>query len=67
MTICNRKALAVVGVPTEAEEQLRAIHRQHENKAKMDALFSPTVPPLERFDRYLDVDYQLLTDINPLL
>src|SRR5437016_3029459 len=26
----------------------------NKNKANMDALFSPTVPPLERFDRYFD-------------
>ena len=26
----------------------------NKNKAKMDALFSPTIPPLERFDRYFD-------------
>ena len=25
----------------------------NKNKANMDALFSPTIPPLERFDRYL--------------
>jgi len=34
MTICNREALAVVRMPTEAEEQLRAIHRQHEQLVK---------------------------------
>jgi len=26
----------------------------NKTKANMDALFSPTVPPLERFDRYFD-------------
>ncbi len=26
----------------------------NKNKANMDALFSPTIPPLERFDRYFD-------------
>jgi hypothetical protein len=34
MTICNREALAVVRVPTEAKEQRRAIHRQHEQLVK---------------------------------
>src|SRR5207237_6179197 len=26
----------------------------NKNKENMDALFSPTIPPLERFDRYFD-------------
>src|SRR3977135_3759090 len=29
-------------------------HEWHKNKADMDAIFSPTVPPLERFERYFD-------------
>ncbi len=31
-------------------------------KADMDAIFSPTVPPLERFERYLDCVYEGLAE-----
>src|SRR5437016_8585045 len=34
----------------------------HKNKANMDALFSPTVPPLERFDRYFDYVHDRLAE-----
>jgi TetR/AcrR family transcriptional repressor of nem operon len=30
----------------------------------MDSIFSPTVPPLERFDRYFDFVYQNLTKVR---
>ncbi len=34
----------------------------HKNKANMDALFSPTVPPLERFDHYFDYVHDRLAE-----
>src|SRR5229473_3240218 len=34
----------------------------NKNKANMDALFSPTVPPLERFDRYFDYVHDRLAE-----
>src|SRR6266566_8383927 len=34
----------------------------HKNKANMDALFSPTIPPLERFDRYFDYVHDRLAE-----
>jgi TetR/AcrR family transcriptional repressor of nem operon len=33
-------------------------------QAEMDAIFSPTVPPLERFDRYFDFVYDRLGEIQ---
>src|SRR6201981_1975529 len=36
----------------------------NKNKAKMDALFSPTVPPLERFDRYFDYVHARLAELQ---
>ncbi len=35
-----------------------------QNKANMDALFSPTVPPLERFDRYFDRVHDRLAELQ---
>ena len=34
----------------------------NKNKANMDALFSPTVPPLERFDHYFDYVHDRLAE-----
>ena len=34
------------------------------NKANMDALFSPTIPPLERFDRYFDYVHDRLAELQ---
>ncbi|MEY2542504.1 MAG: TetR/AcrR family transcriptional regulator, transcriptional repressor for nem operon [Verrucomicrobiota bacterium] len=36
----------------------------NKNKTKMDALFSPTIPPLERFDRYFDYVHDRLAEIQ---
>jgi TetR/AcrR family transcriptional regulator, transcriptional repressor for nem operon len=36
----------------------------NKNKANMDALFSPTIPPLERFDRYFDFVHDRLAEIQ---
>jgi TetR/AcrR family transcriptional repressor of nem operon len=36
----------------------------NKNKANMDALFSPTIPPLERFDRYFDYVHDRLADLQ---
>ena len=36
----------------------------NKNKAKMDALFSPTIPPLERFDRYFDYVRDRLAELQ---
>jgi len=33
-------------------------------KAEMDSIFSPTVPPLERFDRYFDFVYERLIEVR---
>jgi TetR/AcrR family transcriptional regulator, transcriptional repressor for nem operon len=33
-------------------------------RAEMDSIFSPTVPPLERFDRYFDFVYERLGEIQ---
>jgi TetR/AcrR family transcriptional repressor of nem operon len=33
-------------------------------KAEMDSIFSPTVPPLERFDRYFDFVYNNLAKVR---
>ena len=33
-------------------------------KAEMDSIFSPTVPPLERFDRYFDFVHDRLADVQ---
>src|ERR1700704_2374659 len=36
----------------------------NKNKANMDAVFSPTVPPLERFDRYFDYVHDRLAELQ---
>jgi TetR/AcrR family transcriptional repressor of nem operon len=36
----------------------------NKKRAQMDSIFSPTVPPLERFDRYFDFVYQNLTKVR---
>jgi TetR/AcrR family transcriptional repressor of nem operon len=36
----------------------------NKNKKNMDALFSPTIPPLERFDRYFDYVHDHLAEIQ---
>ncbi len=33
-------------------------------RAEMDSIFSPTVPPLERFDRYFDFVHDRLADVQ---
>jgi TetR/AcrR family transcriptional regulator, transcriptional repressor for nem operon len=33
-------------------------------RAEMDSIFSPTVPPLERFDRYFDFVYDRLAEVQ---
>jgi TetR/AcrR family transcriptional regulator, transcriptional repressor for nem operon len=33
-------------------------------RVEMDSIFSPTVPPLERFDRYFDFVYDRLADVQ---
>ena len=36
----------------------------NKKRAEMDSIFSPTVPPLERFDRYFDFVYNRLVDVH---
>jgi len=36
----------------------------NKNKANMDALFSPTIPPLERFDRYFEHVHGRLAELQ---
>ena len=36
----------------------------NKKKAEMDSMFSPTVPPLERFDRYFDSIYDRLSQLQ---
>ncbi len=36
----------------------------NKNKANMDALFSPTTPPLDRFDRYFDYVHDRLAELK---
>src|SRR5215510_8303904 len=36
----------------------------NKKKAEMDSIFSPTVPPLERFDRYFDFVYGRLSKLQ---
>jgi TetR/AcrR family transcriptional repressor of nem operon len=36
----------------------------NKKKAEMDSIFSPTVPPLERFDRYFDFVYNRLAQLQ---
>jgi len=36
----------------------------NKKKAEMDSIFSPTVPPLERFDRYFDFVHDRLADVQ---
>src|SRR5213594_895292 len=36
----------------------------NKNKVNMDALFSPTIPPLERFDRYFDHVHDRLAELQ---
>ena len=33
-------------------------------RAEMDSIFSPTIPPLERFDRYFDFVYERLAEVQ---
>jgi len=33
-------------------------------RAEMDSIFSPTIPPLERFDRYFDFVYDRLAEVQ---
>jgi TetR/AcrR family transcriptional regulator, transcriptional repressor for nem operon len=34
------------------------------HRAELDSIFSPTVPPLERFERYFEFNYQRLVEIK---
>jgi TetR/AcrR family transcriptional repressor of nem operon len=36
----------------------------NKKRAEMDSIFSPTVPPLERFDRYFDFVYERLLEVR---
>src|SRR4029077_1520641 len=36
----------------------------NKKRAEMDSIFSPTVPPLERFERYFDFVYQRLVEVR---
>ena len=36
----------------------------NKKRAEMDSIFSPTVPPLERFDRYFDFVYERLAQLR---
>jgi TetR/AcrR family transcriptional repressor of nem operon len=36
----------------------------NKKKAEMNSIFSPTVPPLERFDRYFDFVYERLLEVR---
>src|SRR5947209_11870622 len=36
----------------------------NKNKANMDAIFSPTIPPLERFDRYFEHVHDRLAELQ---
>jgi len=36
----------------------------NKKRAEMDSIFSPTVPPLERFDRYFDFVHDRLADVQ---
>ena len=36
----------------------------NKNKANMDALFSPTIPPLDRFDHYFDYVHDRLAELK---
>ena len=36
----------------------------NKKRAEMDSIFSPTVPPLERFDRYFDFVYERLLEVQ---
>ena len=36
----------------------------NKKRAEMDSIFSPTVPPLERFDRYFDFVYERLVEVR---
>src|SRR5438309_3292216 len=36
----------------------------NKKKAEMDSIFSPTVPPLERFDRYFDFVHDRLAEVQ---
>src|SRR4029079_3591399 len=33
-------------------------------RAEMDSIFSPTVPPLERLDRYFDFVYETISEVR---
>src|ERR1044071_878840 len=36
----------------------------NKKRAEMDSIFSPTTPPLERFDRYFDFVYGRLAEVR---
>jgi TetR/AcrR family transcriptional repressor of nem operon len=36
----------------------------NKKRVEMDSIFSPTVPPLERFDRYFDFVYERLAEVQ---
>ncbi|HKS30986.1 MAG TPA: TetR/AcrR family transcriptional regulator, partial [Chthoniobacterales bacterium] len=36
----------------------------NKKKAEMDSIFSPTVPPLERFDRYFEFVHDRLAEVQ---
>src|ERR1700739_4206852 len=36
----------------------------NKKRAEMDSIFSPTVPPLERFDRYFDFVHERLSELQ---
>ena len=36
----------------------------NKKRAEMDSIFSPTIPPLERFDRYFDFVYDRLAEVR---
>jgi TetR/AcrR family transcriptional repressor of nem operon len=36
----------------------------NKKRAEMDSIFSPTVPPLERFDRYFDFVHDRLAEVQ---
>ena len=50
---------------SKSELAAAALEADWKNKrAEMDSIFSPTVPPLERFDRYFDFVYDRLAEVQ---